>query len=521
MSHVIFFPLLGDPWLDNGLEALYRALGEVKSQIKGAVGELTLCPDGVEVEVMDLDELVRGISGVIRNWSSERLYYWVDRRGERRQALKQFVTFNCQPASQYPKIFVDSKRDELIKAAFSPGGSGRTGVCPVCGEESVLRDSLTQSVHPMATKIKSLSGVRTSGEGGALSGFIEQFRICPRCYLRGAMVWLDDGLIYRTGRAGKPSFVILPSPPGYDLLRINRVKERYRVSLRIQDGLSNVKAVVKRAGGESEEMPPAGNSLLLAFLERLLSDIIAERRWEGFMRVRREISEGWLMLTIPIGPMKNVTARDVMLDERVITLIGRCVEDELLPYAGMISLIWLVDERAGKLQGEETDELREEMSRAVLEDDFDSFASFLIPRPRRSLVISRDVEGRIEGFTLKWRCGRMDAERLEVVKRAGRALGQIAIGRGAPTLLYALERARSPQDLLDVLAQVSHRIIGLDAEGLKYLSVEGLERLTEIVHQLDPGQFNELRNTLMIFASLEWARRARQSAAQETAQLDR
>jgi len=428
---------------------------------------------------------------------------------------------------QPPKLFdreegFSSKNGPtLLKKALSPPPK-KGAPCPMCGLPKP-EESLTQSVHILSTKIRSLSGVRTKAEGGALKGLKDYNIVCPRCYLRGALVWLDDGLIYRTGSKsrGRPSFVILPAPPGYDMLRLAEMKEGYRRSLRLGDGVSNVKASVKRASGERREDAPGGMSLLLAFLEKLLWDILSEVERKGFLgEVRRRVPEGWLLIEIPMGAVKNVTARDVVLDEPRMGLLAECVEElGFLPYADMVALLWRADRATGRLLEEETDALREEMSRAILEDDFDLFASLLVPKGRAHPVVSREVEERIEKFVLKWRCGKMSPEVLEVVKKAGRALGQIALGpegrqRGAPTLLYALERVRSPKDMLVVIEQACHRLLGFDpSEELKYLSLEGLEKLTEILHRIGPGEFGELKSTLMIFASLEWAKRVRQAWA--------
>lgn len=49
----------------------------------------------------------------------------------------------------------------------------------------------------------------------------------------------------------------------------------------------------------------------------------------------------------------------------------------------------------------------------------------------------------------------MDAQTLEIVKKAGRALARIAASKKQPVLLYALERVRSSSDLLEVLKEVS------------------------------------------------------------------
>jgi hypothetical protein len=107
----------------------------------------------------------------------------------------------------------------------------------------------------------------------------------------------------------------------------------------------------------------------------------------------------------------------------------------------------------------------------------------------------------------------MDAQMLEVVKKAGRALARIAASRKQPVLLYALERVRSASDLLEVLKEGVHRLIGLEAEEMRYLSLDALEQLTELLHQIDARQFADLKNTLIIFAGIAYAKDVMAEAA--------
>jgi hypothetical protein len=117
------------------------------------------------------------------------------------------------------------------------------------------------------------------------------------------------------------------------------------------------------------------------------------------------------------------------------------------------------------------------------------------------------VEGIVENLVALWRWSNMDAQTLEVVKKAGRALARIAASRQQPVLLYALERVRSASDLLEVLKEGVHRLIGLEAEKMRYISLDALEQLTELLHQVtDARQFADLKNTLIIFADIAYAK---------------
>jgi len=509
----LVFPALNDPWLDNGLEVLHKAIKDIKTQHKGVLGKLLLEPDRLAFEILEEEYLLDLLDKLFENWFIGRLHYWSEKRGEKKLVLKQFVTFNRQPQSQFPKLFIETKRRELIRNALTPPSKDGE-LCPVCGAGSKQWEKLTLSVHPMATKIKSLSGVRTRITDKGLKGLSEHFRICPRCYLRGALAWLDNGLIYRTFIGRRLSAVLVPAPLNLDLSRLSELKDRFRRQLRLQDGRSNVKVIIRRGKQVVEESPPAENSILLAFLERLLHDILAEVKG-SFLDVRRSISEGWQVFVIPIGPLKNVVAKELILDDPTIRLLKDCVEVKLRPYQDIIASMWLVDERTNRFITDEVDELREKLSKAVLENDFSSFASLFVPRPRRNLAYRWETEESMEKFVEHWRRNYMDEERLGVIKKVGRALAQISAERKSPTLLYALERARSPKDLLEVLSQASHRLIGLEADKLQYISLEGLEKLTDILSEINLSEFREVKNTLMIFAGLEWARRIRRNSAQQ------
>lgn len=258
---------------------------------------------------------------------------------------------------------------------------------------------------------------------------------------------------------------------------------------------------------EEREVREGRYSLLLAFLERTLSEIAEkEESTDLFAEAQRRISDGWLFITIPQGRLKNITAHDLVLDEPTLRLLVKLVEQDKLPYAYMISEIWLSDEK-GKSLGDETLSLHENLSRAILTDDFDLFANAFVPKPRRQLRFPFVVGDEVETLVQLWRWSNMNAETLEIVKKAGRALAVIAASRKQPVLLYALERVRSGSDLLEVLKEGVHRLIGLEAEEMQYISLDALEQLTELIHQTtDARQFADLKNTLTVFAGIAYAK---------------
>jgi hypothetical protein len=210
--------------------------------------------------------------------------------------------------------------------------------------------------------------------------------------------------------------------------------------------------------------------------------------------------------------LKNITAHNLILDEPTLWLLAKLVEQHSLPYAHCISEIWLTDEKGKRLQDLIPD-LHEQMAKAILTDDFNLFAKTFIPKPRRQLRFPFVIEDIAATIVTLWRWSNMDAQMLEVVKKAGRALARIAASRKQPVLLYALERVRSASDLLEVLKEGVHRLIGLEAEEMRYLSLDALEQLTELLHQIDARQFADLKNTLIIFAGIAYAKDVMAEAA--------
>jgi hypothetical protein len=235
------------------------------------------------------------------------------------------------------------------------------------------------------------------------------------------------------------------------------------------------------------------------------------------LRFNAVISEGWLILSIPQGRLKSVSAHNLILDAPTLQLLAKLVEQHTLPYADCLSEIWVTDEKGKRLQ-DFVPALHEQMAKAILTNDFEQFAKAFVPKPRRQLRFSFSVESTVENIVNLWRWSKMDAQALEVVKKAGRALAAIAASRKQPVLLYNLERVRSASDLLEVLKEGVHRLMGLEADEMRYISLDALEQLTERLHQTpDARQFADLKNTLIIFAGIAYAKHTMRENRQDSA----
>lgn len=492
------WPMRHDAWLDNGLEFFGQVAKHIADQHSQVV---TVCwqPDCLQLTIHDLNRFVELLDDEIRQRIETTLLYKSERTGNR--VLKPFVGFNQQPPNQHPPIFQESRRRTFLSEVFAPAARHLTDSgCPLCGEAMADGEqTLTLSVYPFVTKIKSLSGIRTRWREGGLSGFVTNLPVCARCYFLGALAWMDNALLYLCDIGGTDgnAVILLPAPPMSNLRRLQELK-----FYRPKYGERRTNVRFKRLRTDEEREVQEGRfSLLLAFVEQTLHDLAKKGEISDlFTQAQRHISDGWLFITIPQGRLKNIVAHDLVLDEPVMRLLVRLVEQNILPYAHFIAELWLTDDRGRRL-------LHETLAQAILTDDFERFAVAFIPKPRRQLHFPFAIEKVVETLVKLWRWSDMDAQTLEVVKKAGRALAAIAASRKQPVLLYGLERVRSASDLLETLKEGVHRLIGLEADEMRYISLDALEQFTELVHQTtDARQFADLKNTLVIFAGIAYAK---------------
>jgi hypothetical protein len=503
-----------DPWIDNGLELFGHLVEGIQKQHPQVV-QVHWEPEALEIIIHDERRFMELLDDALRQQIDNTVFYTAERKGERLSIMKPFVGFNRQPPAQHPPTFQEAQRRQLLRKVFGASSLQRRGEpkgCPLCSELTGSdSENLTLSVYPFATKIRSLSGIRTQWRGEGLSGFVTNLPVCPRCYFLGSLVWMDNALLYLCDIGGTDgsAVILLPAPIANNLMRLREVKSSYRP--KHGERRTNVRFKRKpREEGQPEEereVQDGPYSLLLAFLERAMDEIAEKNEaTDLFAEVQRRVSEGWLMLSIPQGQLKNITAHDLILDKPTLRLLAKLVEQGNLPYAHCLSEIWVVDEQGRRLQ-DAVPSLHEQMAKAILTDDFDLFARTFIPKPRYLLRFPFVIEDIVEKLITLWRWSNMDLQTLEVVKKSGKALACIAASRRQPVLLYALERVRSASDLLEVLKEGVHRLIGLEAEEMCYISLDALEQLTELLHQItDARQFADLKNTLIIFAGINYAK---------------
>lgn len=544
MPWVACFPRYHDPWLDNGLETLYDMVVQ-----SGQASPITAWWEGGELRLAyaDLESAVHWLEGLIAQRAAT---YLVFDRQAKDQTIRTYqhhhVIFRTQPSNQQPVLLrSDPEKGKEERLAFleealrsategaEPLADGRRTTtrrrrrppqCPFCGREGQAPlEDMTQSLYPLATKTAALSGPR-SVPGGARQLLSQTYqKACAPCRLVAALGWIDGAWLFHTflrGREVEWSLLMAPDPAGRAWSQIHEAKRQIRrATVRRQERTNLILASPGAEPGEQRgaKVPPGTiYGLLLAYSQEALLHRAepGEDLWSPRVRV---VPEQWVELSIPGGRMKNLKLTRRRLDEPSLGRLAAWLEEGERPAH------WLLELNLARTDGARVDpEKRERAVRAcqealaqgMIEDRYTLFArSFL---PRRGFVVQprstwSQYLGTLVNLLRTWRREHgVTPEQLDLIRRSGQSLGRIAAGH--ISLIYKLERARRYQDLLDVMAQVGHFLAGAEEEKLKSISVNALDELTRLVAS-EGLPVDEIRNTLVIFASLEVAHQKLRKAA--------
>jgi len=522
-----------DPWLDNGLEVL-AGMAEAIARQHPAVLNVRLEPDGLHLEIHQPQRFARLLSHQVE-LQVENAYYI---SGPGHKELKPFVGFNRQPRRQHPELYrgketIEAFIQDLLAEISQPSNRRSRFTCPFCGGPATEKRTL--SLYPFVTKTKALGGQAVWEEAG-FRGLNEYGPICTICAFLGMLAWSDTALLYRCDIGGpqgkgkrketRTALLALPWPQPLDLRRLHAQKQRYRHALNPAHRRSNVQVVVHWGNREREDWPPQAFTMLLAFYEAALSRVLREIQEggeEGLFEptaLRGVIPDGWILLRIPQGRMKDITATNWFMEDAVLRVLRSMIEADILPYQGILTGMRLTLE--GRPIDEETAAWREERAAAFLQNDYGRFAAGFGVRRRQTLGFYGEAAQGLHRWIQIWleERGTMNEQELELVRRAGRTIGRIAGAQRRATILYEMERARTPSDLLGVLSDVVHRLVGMEAQEMRdqYLSLEALDRLTALIHQTgdDARRFADMKHTLFIYAGLEYAGVIRGQTAETT-----
>jgi len=513
-----------DPWLDNGLENLYTLVRAV-SRAEPKVVQAEIFDEGTRIEILDKKKFPKVLAQTIAQQRDQTVFYWEKDKKTDVVTNKRKPFTALQEASKIgirhhlkEAILQDGKAAKIIQMALEDLEAKQKTVCILCGRGfNKAATNLKQAVYPAVTKIKSLTGVRTRfDESGVLKGMVTNFRqLCPWCYVIGALEWIDSGIIYRSF-VNNTSYVLIPAATTATLTELHEMKELYRGRLNHQQKKSNITVRIQRTrrqedqDAEHEVFPDGLNTLALAFYEILFEEFGAKKKKISFTEIQREVFREWFAMEIPERKVKNIRLENLIVPSSILALLSTLVEKNCKAYTNVLVPLRIVD-REGKFPKDNSgSEKKESIAAGILRDDFDAFASSFVPRRHRYVQMRKETENSLFSLITEWRKPMgLQQEQLEIVRKAARAVAQVSGTNIA--LLYNIEKTKDPTDLLEAMKEVAHKLVGADSEELKYVSLEGLDRFTELVHQSadDRNRFKDIRNSLMIFAAIEHARQIR------------
>lgn len=495
----ITLPIQHDPWMLNGTETLYRLLEEIEGC------QVNISNDMVEIHIQDKEIFLRNLADRIESERDTTIFcIKQDDKGQKRYVKKDFVLIQYGKAGDRnvlkEKLYLEP--GERVNEIFSNLEPGKR-TCILCGRTFKKKvDNLKQAVHPFATKIKSLSGVRTMKEN--------YDNICPLCYLVGTIQWLDEGMVYRcfVGPQGRTHSVVF-LPFEMDLKKINEAKKKYVNALNGENQqVSNIMRIVSTKEGE-RFMPTEGeNTTALKFFEEFIDRIIGEFKEEElpfdrlFGTVEEIFCKQWSMLIIPSGTVKNVKYKPLTLEEETVALFAQLQREGTKIYDYILEKISVM--RKERITAfDDTNALRESAAEFVIDNDFRKFSRIFLPK-KNETVFFGDIN-HLDRLINLWRLRKMGLEQeLEDLKGAGQALATLV--KDHLSILYAMDKAKNRAEFLRAFEQASKRIIGSEAKQEKIYS-KPLENVADLIIKSDENQWKEIRDALIIYTSINLSKR--------------
>jgi len=489
MTFEIFY--YQDPWLDNGIENLYRILKNLESceikledyslvfKIKNKqkfIEELTreLLNKRQNLIVIDKDKKL----GVSKEFKKDYILIQEERKIDGKVVLKE-------------DIYKPEKIQEVVPKIFNLN-EGKN-ICILCGrqyDKSVKK--LQQANYPFVTKIASLSGVRSYKDGKSLSLKEYYDNLCPLCYFIGILEWTDEVIIYRTF-PGEKSFVFLPYFENLKYLHNFKKFCLYSGILNNSERYSNIKI---NPTLPDVEHTPGEYSTLLCFYEKFVDNATNEIP-----------AKNWVVLHIPFGAVKIIKIDSISIDEGILGVIRKLKDNEKLEriYSDLMRKIFFYSQNKNTTDWEITRELQENLSKYFLLNDFRNFTNSLLPRKGGYVFFSSEVRKNLEELIFEWRWKNMgvEKEKLDAIKSVGNILAKVSENNAS--LLYKLDKVRNIEEFWSVLREIARKLPGLSENDLKMIKPKALDDLIQLVKEItavDKNGWKEIRDLIVVYASM-------------------
>lgn len=505
-----------DFWMDNAAENLYRIVKEI-AEVESGVVESDLSENNIEIKITNKEKFVSFLKDKIINRRDRYIFF--EKEDPKTKLInnvkKDFVIMQYGSKTKgknvlKEQVYSDGNMipllEELIKDLES---EKKKKSCILCNRKfSKLIGNLKQSIYPFSTKIKSLSGIRTELDSGHNIQQMKDYfdNVCPVCYLIGALEWSDGGIVYRCYLNNGKSIFLLPSYGDFE--KLHQIKSKYINELPKGESRSNIIFKFKKATGEEGSAVPVGNNtLMLGFLEKTIDGCLVENiNRISFWEVRKKYGlNSWVLVEVPSRTVKNIRQHHLKIKDNALNLIGLMLENKFKIYEQIIYRCNMKYMEDNSIFWEETEVLKEDMARCIIDDDYDGFASAMLPRKKAYFDIFLDREERenfSNKFIYKWRWEKMglNEEELETLSKAAKVVAKVADGHIGD--LYKLDKARNLTELLEGLQQIAKRVVGLDEKDMQNLSFKKMEEFINLLH-IRSNDFKDLKSTLIIYSCME------------------
>lgn len=492
----IEIPISSDIWIINGIETLYTLINDLNNCDVKLEDELLI------IEIYDVKKFLESFTNKIKSKQDEVIFVKkLDDKGQTRFVKKDFILIQYGKATGGRNVLKEkiySETEDRLKDILSCVEEGRK-TCVICGRNFKKHvDKLKQAVHPFATKIKSLSGVRTLKDN--------YDNLCPLCYLIGTLEWLDESIIYRCFLGGgERTYSVIFLPFELNLKKLHECKEEYRKILRSNRNspISNLLKIVQTSDGKEKKRAYEGEyTTILKFFENFVKEILREHRYEVdddlFGYVDKKFCRYWVMLKIPSGNVKNVKLSHLDLNDNFIRLLINLERKDIFIYDNIIDKIG-VRNKNNKSLPKETSETKEYMAKTIIFDNFRDFSRIFLPR--KNLVRYYGKIDDLDELIKLWGLMPMKLdENLKEIKDAAKNLAKLL--KNHLSILYEMDKARTREEFLRIYQQACRRLLGVKEEEGKHIYPISLEKFADLVISSSNNEWKTLRDVLLIYTSI-------------------
>ena len=482
-----------DVWFDNGLITFSNILDELEEEYE--LSENTLTPLQLNYEFGNENKFTKTLSSQIKGIIPNIIINTEDKTTQqRKQVKKDFVLIQegkkiGGKVAFKENIYSEEMTKKVIEELFT-NLKGDKKKCFLCGRSFKSNyKNLQQASYPFVTKIKSLSGIR-SGEDLKLSEYIKEY--CPQCYLLGVLVWVDPTLIYRT-IPGQKSILILPNLE--DLTKLKQVKNSYYNQLNRNNRYSNIRIDIEK---EETENTPDKYSTLVSFYENFIRYTDPELNCQN-----------WYIIEIPLsGSVKNPKYFNVFLENNIVKVLTALIrkDEPMLFYRGFIKETYFFnnDAKRGLRNFDHEKVMQEGFCRTLINNDFTGFAHNFLPQQGGHIGLTKHARQILDKLIYEWRIkpmNKLSEDNVKTLQLAGLTIANLS--ENHVSLFYKLEKAKNPHDFYKAMQEITRRFV-ID-ESKKNVYPGSISNVMDLViaNQDDPNAFEDIKNILLIYASIK------------------